>query len=80
MATTLGHGPAKRYMSEEDTKIYHGTGFGEMLESVKAEQSFSDLDAVGRAHLLGVLQGLELARSGKLSNWDLTAPFYDFEQ
>ena len=66
-------------MTEEDTKKYHGTGFNDLLESLSAGQSFSDLDAVGRAHLLGVLQGLELARSMKLDKWDLTAPFYDFE-
>ena len=66
-------------MTDEDAKKYHGTGFFDLLESVSADQSFSDLDAVGRAHLLGVLQGLELARSFKLENWDLSAPFYDFE-
>ena len=67
-------------MTAEETKIYHGTGFVDLLESISAGQSFSDLDAVGRAHLLGVLQGLELAKTLKLKKWDLSAPFYDFEQ
>ena len=79
LSTTLGHGAEKRCMTEEETRKYHGTGFNDLLESISADQSFSDLDAVGRAHLLGVLQGLELARSLKLAKWDLTAPFYDFE-
>ena len=79
MATTLGHGARKRYMTDEDRKKYHGTDFSALLESVEAEQSFSDLDAVGRAHLLGLLQGMELVRSMKLDKWDMEAPFYDFE-
>ena len=79
MATTLGHGVQKRYMSDEETKKYHGTDFHALVESMEAEQSFSDLDAVARAHLLGLLQGLELSRSLKLAKWDLEAPFYDFE-
>ena len=66
-------------MSDEDRKKYHGTDFSTLIESMEAEQSFSDLDAVGRAHLLGFLQGLELARSLKLEKWDLDAPLYEFE-
>ena len=79
MATTLGHGVQKQYVTEMNKGIYHGTDFESLIEGLNAGQSFTDLDDVGRAHLLGLLQGLELARSMRLENWDLQAPFYEFE-
>ena len=79
VATTVGHGNDARRMTEDERKKYHGTGFVELLESIAVGQSFTDLDPVGRAHLLGVLQGIELVKTGKLGKWDLSAPFYDFE-
>ena len=58
---------------------FHGTDFTLLIESLNCGQSFTDLNLPARAHLLGLLQGLELARTGKLAKWDLSAPFFEMQ-
>lgn len=80
MAQTIGSGNQRREMTPQEKGKYHGTDFESLLESVDANQSFTDLDEVGRAHLLGLLQGIELVKTMKLANWNLDAPFFDFDK
>ena len=61
------------------SKDFHGTDFVLLMESLNCGQSFTDLDSNARAHVLGLMQGLELARTGKLADWDLTAPFFEMQ-
>ena len=60
-------------------KLMHGTDFRLLLESLDAGMSFSELDDRGRAHSLGLLQGLVLARTMKLQGWDLESPMQSFD-
>ena len=79
MASTVTVGGKNDNLGVKPSKDFHGTDFILLLESLNCGQSFTDLDLPARAHLLGVLQGLELARTGKLADWDLTAPFFEME-
>ena len=72
-------GSRKVNLGVDPSSDYHGTDFQLLLESLDCGQSFTDLNLPARAHLLGLLQGMELARTGKLSNWDLTAPFFEMQ-
>ena len=79
MAGNIRIGGTKASVGDDPTSEYHGTDFELLLESLNAKQSFSDLDDVSRAHVLGILQGMELMRTKKLENWDLRAPFLTLE-
>ena len=76
MAMTVNNGDGRKTQMEKPSEEYHGTEFELLLESMNAKQTFTDLDAVGRAHLLGLLQGIELAKNMNLADWDLRAPFF----
>ena len=60
-------------------KEFHGTNFRLLLESLNAGMSFSELDDNGRAHSIGLLQGLILAQTGKLTDWDLESNLQSFD-
>ena len=79
MASTIDVGETKINLGKEPTSEYHGTDFQLLLESLNAGQSFTDLDDTGRAHLLGLMQGLELGRTLRLEKWDLKAPFLSLD-
>ena len=77
MASTISVGGRKDNLGVDPSKDFHGTDFTLLLESLSCGQSFTDLDLPARAHLLGIMQGMELARTGKLAQWDLSAPFFE---
>ena len=79
MASTVTIGDKNDDLGADPSSDFHGTDFVLLLESLSCGQSFTDLDEKARAHLLGLLQGLELARTGKLAKWDLTAPFFEMQ-
>ena len=79
MASTINVGETKINLGKDPSVDYHGTDFHLLLESLNAGQSFTDLDDTGRAHLLGLIQGLELGRTLRLEKWDLKAPFFSLE-
>ena len=79
MAGTVNVGDNKLNLGDAPSRDYHGTDFHLLLESLNAGQSFTDLDATGRAHLLGLIQGLELGRHLQLIGWDLKAPFFTLD-
>ena len=72
-------GDATESLGVEPSPDFHGTDFNLLLESLNCGQSFTDLNLPARAHLLGLIQGLELARTGKLAKWNLTAPFFEMQ-
>ena len=78
MTGSIGMGQNKRTIPVPH-KDYHGTDFRLLLESMKAGMNFTDLDDRGRAHCLGLLQGLSLARTMKLAEWNLNTPFQTFD-
>ena len=79
MMLTIRDGSKKASTGFEPTVNYHGTDFELLLESVHAKQAFTDLDPESRAHLLGLMQGIELAQTMRLENWDLRAPFLSLD-
>ena len=79
MASTIKVGDKIDNLGADPSPDFHGTDFVLLLESLGCGQSFTDLDGTARAHLLGLLQGLELARTGKLAKWDLSAPFFEMQ-
>ena len=78
MIGRIGTGETFNTVDVPDKKM-HGTDFRLLLESLDAGMSFSELDDRGRAHSLGLLQGLILARSQKLEGWDLEASMQSFD-
>ena len=78
MVGTIGVGKQRQTMNVPHPD-YHGTDFRLLLESMQAGMSFTDLDDRGRAHCLGILQGMTLARTMKLAAWDLNSPFQSFD-
>ena len=77
MIGTVGTGESRRSVSVPD-KEFHGSDFRLLLESMRGGMSFTDLDDRGRAHCIGLLQGLILARSMKLAGWDLESPLTSY--
>ena len=78
MIGRIGTGEAQKIVAVPDASL-HGTDFRLLLESLDAGMSFSELDDRGRAHSLGLLQGLILARTAKLAGWDLESSMTTFE-
>ena len=70
MSSTVTVGGQVDNLGVDPSKDFHGTDFILLMESLSCGQTFTDLDLPARAHLLGLLQGLELARTGKLAKWD----------
>ena len=79
MAFTVNVGDRKVKLGDNPSPQYHGTDFELLLESMDAGQCFTDLDETGRAHLLGLMQGLELGRYLRLKGWDMQAPFFKLD-
>ena len=77
MVTTVDVGGKVQDLGDDPSDKFHGTDFESLLESIDCGQKFTDLDSNARAHALGLLQGLELARTGRLAKWDLVAPFLE---
>ena len=78
MIGRIGTGQDQKSIAVPDKKM-HGTNFRLLLESLNAGMSFSELDDQGRAHSLGILQGLLLAQTGKLTGWDLETNLQSFD-
>ena len=78
MVGRVGTGLEQKIVKVPDSKM-HGTDFRLLLESLDAGMSFSELDDRGRAHSLGLLQGMILARTMKLADWDLESSLKSFE-
>ena len=78
MVGRIGNGKDTTTVTVPDKKL-HGTDFRLLLESLDAGMSFSELDDTGRAHSLGILQGLILARTMKLAGWDLESSVQSFD-
>ena len=78
MAGRVGTGSQQKYVNVPD-KDHHGSDFRLLLDSLRANMSFTEIDDRARAHCIGVLQGLALARTGKLEGWDLETPFMSLD-
>ena len=78
MIGRVGTGVEQKTVSVPNSSL-HGTDFRLLLESLEAGMSFSELDDRGRAHSLGLLQGMILARTAKLSGWDLESSMKSFD-
>ena len=78
MAGRVGTGAQQKFIEVPD-KETHGSDFRLMLDSLRAGMSFTELDDRARAHCIGLLQGLALARTGKLEGWDLESSFLSLD-
>lgn len=78
MVGRIGTGKDQKTVAVPDKKL-HGTDFRLLLESLDAGMSFSEMDDTGRAHSLGLLQGMILARTMKLTGWDLESTVQSFD-
>ena len=78
MIGRMGHGDQQKLVDVPDAE-HHGTDFRLLLDSLRANMSFTDMDDRSRAHSLGVLQGLILARTMKLEGWDLESSFMSLD-
>ena len=78
MAGRIGTSAQQKFVDVPDRKT-HGSDFRLLLDSLRAGMSFTELDDRGRAHCIGLLQGMALVRTGKLEGWDLEAPFLSLD-
>ena len=78
MVGRLGSGLTQKLISVPDNE-HHGTDFRLLLDSLRANMCFTDMDDRGRAHCLGMLQGLILSRTMKLEGWDLESSFLSLD-
>ena len=78
MIGRIGTGEKQETVEVPDKKL-HGTDFRLLLESLDAGMSFTELDDRGRAHSLGLLQGIILARTSKLAGWNLETAMESFD-